>query len=134
MRAPQARQYSNASTVPSRFVRMNSPGTCQLSGTNDFAARCTTTVAGGNRLHVAGSATSPQPRPASMISWPSARSRGTRCLAMKPAAPVTRTLLIQETLFHLGEFVDRLAVVVGPADVEPIAVEATHVHGLPCLE
>ena len=47
---------------------------------------------------------------------------------MKPDAPVTRTLLIQEAVLHAREFVDRLLVVVGPADVQPVAVELPHVH------
>src|SRR5436190_82325 len=47
---------------------------------------------------------------------------------MKPAAPVTSTLLTDESALHRVELVDCLQVVIWTADVEPISGEPLDAH------
>src|SRR5207253_10571484 len=104
-------------------------GSCQLSGTKLRPARWNTCSTAGSRAHIAACVTSPSEWRSAITSWPASVSAGTSARPTKPVAPVTKTLAIEKPIAHRAELVDRACVVVGAADVQPIAAEAAHGHG-----
>src|SRR5262245_25824738 len=53
---------------------------------------------------------------------------------MNPAAPVTSTLLMEETTAHGVEFINGAHVIARPADIQPVAVESAHHYGFLCRD
>src|SRR5438874_12932116 len=63
---------------------------------------------------------------------PCARSACTRCAPTSPVAPVTNTpsVMLQELRLASIELLDRLRVIVGTAEVEPVPIVRPDVNGV----